>query len=146
MKMALKKYGKEAFTKEWLEFAENQEELNYLERMYVDEEWLARPDTYNIILGGTEGRKGPCTEEHKRKLSEAHKGLPPWNKGKHLTDEMKEKMSKAKKGIPKPNHHTNGIKVEVQVNGKMLEFGSKLHAHRELGHYWYKTYIWRVKQ
>lgn len=52
---AINKYGKEAFEKEWLEFAENAEELNYLERMYVNEEWLARPDTYNLILGGTGG-------------------------------------------------------------------------------------------
>lgn len=49
---AVKKYGKEAFSKEWLEFAENAEDLNYLERMYVDEEWLARPDTYNLAFGG----------------------------------------------------------------------------------------------
>ena len=47
MKKALNKYGKETFTKEWLEFADNAEDLNYLERMYVNEEWLERPDTLN---------------------------------------------------------------------------------------------------
>ena len=60
---AVKKYGKEAFTKEWLEFAENAEDLNYLERMYVDEEWIARPDTYNLKLGGY----GGFTEEARLK-------------------------------------------------------------------------------
>lgn len=49
---AVKKYGKDAFKKEWLEFAENAEDLAYLERMYLDEEWLARPDTYNLAFGG----------------------------------------------------------------------------------------------
>lgn len=53
IKLAIRKYGEEAFTKEWLEFAENAEDLNYLERMYVNEEWLARPDTYNLVLGGS---------------------------------------------------------------------------------------------
>ena len=55
MQHAIKKYGEEAFEKQWLEFAENAEDLNYLERMYVDEEWLARPDTYNLKLGGDGG-------------------------------------------------------------------------------------------
>lgn len=62
---------------------------------------MDRSDTYNIILGGQEmGRKGPLTDEHKRKLSESHKGKPPWNKGKRLSDEYKCKLSDAHKGKP----------------------------------------------
>lgn len=33
---ALKKYGVENFRKEWLMFCEDEEELNYMERVYVD--------------------------------------------------------------------------------------------------------------
>ena len=94
---AIKKYGKEAFTKEWLEFAENAEDLNYLERMYVDEEWLAKPDTYNLTLGGVSHRefskstkelisentkKAMADPKVKAKCSKAKKGKTPWNKGK----------------------------------------------------------------
>ena len=38
------------------------------------------------------------TEEHKRIISESHKGLTPWNKGKHLSEEDKRKKSIAHKG------------------------------------------------
>ena len=33
---ALKKYGVENFRKEWLMFCEDEEDLNYMERVYVD--------------------------------------------------------------------------------------------------------------
>ena len=38
--------------------------------------------------------------EHKRKISEAHKGKPAWNKGKsgYLSEEQKKKASEAHKG------------------------------------------------
>jgi hypothetical protein len=36
IKHALKKYGTENFRKEWLMFCEDEEELNYMERVYVD--------------------------------------------------------------------------------------------------------------
>lgn len=104
MKKALKKYVEDAFTKEWLEFAENAEDLNYLERMYVDEEWLSRTDTYNLVLGGsshpqpTSIRKRISTtlkghavsEEARKKMSEARKG-------RKLSNETKAKMSAAHK-------------------------------------------------
>lgn len=33
---AIKKYGKANFSKEWLMFCEDEEELNYMERVFVD--------------------------------------------------------------------------------------------------------------
>lgn len=108
IKNAVKKYGPDSFTKEWLEFAENAEDLNYLERIYVDEEWLARPDTYNLILGGTGGwgyvnaHELGKTEEVRRKKSESMKG-------KTHSHETKMKISKARKGQKSPmkgKHHS----------------------------------------
>lgn len=46
--------------------------------------------SYNITDGG-EGRKSPLSEEHKRKLSDSHKG-------KNLSKEWKNKIGKAHKG------------------------------------------------
>ena len=46
--------------------------------------------SYNITDGG-EGRKSPLSEEHKRKLSDSHKG-------KNLSKEWKSKIGKAHKG------------------------------------------------
>lgn len=36
LKQAIKKYGVENFRKEWLGFYEDLEELNYMERVFVD--------------------------------------------------------------------------------------------------------------
>ena len=35
LKYALQKYGKENFRKEWIMFCEDEEEMNYMERVYV---------------------------------------------------------------------------------------------------------------
>ena len=44
-------------------------------------------------------RKGkPKTEEHKKKIREAHKGKPGPNKGKKFSEEHKKKMREAHKG------------------------------------------------
>ena len=102
---ALKKYGKENFRKEWLMFCEDEEELNYMERVYVDQTWVDRSDTYNLNLGGIGGIKfgqhcKPHSEEHKRKISEACKGKPHEAcRGRPLSDEHRRKLSEAHKGI-----------------------------------------------
>lgn len=36
IKQALKKYGADNFRKEWLMFCEDEEEMNYMERVFVD--------------------------------------------------------------------------------------------------------------
>lgn len=36
LKRAIAKYGRENFRKEWLMFCEDADELNYMERVYVD--------------------------------------------------------------------------------------------------------------
>ena len=92
IKRAVKKYGKESFTKEWLEFAENPEDLNYLERTYVNEEWLARPDVYNISLGGDQMSLTASIVEKIREKA----------KGRRHTDEWKREMSKRLSGANNP--------------------------------------------
>lgn len=36
LRNAINKYGVENFSKEWLMFCEDEEEMNYMERVYVD--------------------------------------------------------------------------------------------------------------
>ena len=52
IKSAIKKYGKSNFRKEWIMFCESKWELDYMERVLVDETWISRPDTYNLVIGG----------------------------------------------------------------------------------------------
>ena len=53
-------------------------------------------DTRKKISESMKGKK--LSEEHRRKLSEAHKGKMTWNKGKHLSDDTRRKISESLKG------------------------------------------------
>lgn len=55
IKRAIEKYGIDKFTKEILYECNSLEEMNEKEAEIVDEEFVARLDTYNIKLGGQGG-------------------------------------------------------------------------------------------
>lgn len=52
MQQAVKEYGKKNFVRETIAVFETAEEAYFLESILVDEEFLARPDVYNMIVGG----------------------------------------------------------------------------------------------
>lgn len=91
LKCAIKKYGPQCFRKEWICFCEDKQELDYMERVFVDQTWIDRSDTYNLKLGGAGGSaKG------------TNKGRPSWIKGKHLPESAKKALSEARKGAGNP--------------------------------------------
>lgn len=93
LRLAFKKYGRQNFKKEILEYCEV-EKLDLREIYYID---LLNP-TYNIEPGGQ--RKGkPRSKEVGLAISKANKGRIPWNKGKTdiYSEEALAKMSKSKK-------------------------------------------------
>lgn len=55
LKRAIVKYGESSFSKEVLYDCSCEEEMYKTERAIVNEEFIARPDTYNIMLGGGGG-------------------------------------------------------------------------------------------
>ena len=57
LKNAQKKYGLENFTKTILFELQNEEEMNLLEKMVVNENFLKRDDVYNLNEGGDGGWK-----------------------------------------------------------------------------------------
>ena len=118
---ALEKYGKENFRKEWLMFCEDEEEMNYMERVFVDQTWIDRSDTYNLKIGGEGGwnyinnhglnrtpevlkkisiasAKRRHSEETKAKISQANTGRQSPFKGCKHSEETIKKMSAAHKG------------------------------------------------
>ena len=107
---AIKKYGKENFRKEWLMFCEDEEELNYMERVYVDQTWVDRSDTYNLNLGGDCQRH---SEQTRKKISLAQKGkkekYPSPMKGKRFSKEVRKHMSEAHKGYKQTDEHRKNI-------------------------------------
>jgi hypothetical protein len=52
LKEEIKKYGPDKFVREVLHIADNLEEVELLEALYVDKEFIKREDNYNISLGG----------------------------------------------------------------------------------------------
>jgi group I intron endonuclease len=119
LKRALKKYGIENFRKDILVFnISNKEYVDLLERVFIasEREKVGAENCYNIVDGGQGGSlKGrTCSEQSKRRMSEARKGkhlsdetkkkISEGNKGKHLSEQTKKRMSEAKKGCYKGKH------------------------------------------
>ena len=71
-----------------------------------------------VKLGELSARYGKkCSEETKRKMSEAKKGITPWNKGKkeNLSEETRKKMSDRMKSIPHLRKLSEAIKGRIWV-------------------------------
>ena len=117
IKGAIKKYGKENFTKEVIYVFDNEAEMNAKERELITEDFVNRKDTYNLGVGGEGGAhfKGKThgaymkeinsSTKHRKKIAEGLKrayasGHTVWNKGKtnQVSDITRKKMSDAKTG------------------------------------------------
>ena len=100
LKAAFEFYGLLVFTFEILEEVppcpDLDERLNALEKFYAEKHQSHNPDKgYNLMECG---RGHGHTEETKRRISEAKKGTPSWNKGKKSSPETIEKNKQAHLG------------------------------------------------
>jgi len=91
IKQAIVKYGIEHFTKSILYEYENKKDAYEKEKIIVDEHFVTRKDTYNLMEGGHGGKT--CS-------GETH---PAWGKissfyGKYHSDESRNKISMNRKG------------------------------------------------
>ena len=115
---AIEKYGLEKFTFHMEIDLKNQEEMDLLEEIVVNEDFLLREDVYNISKGG----KNPCmfgknnpffgkthSAEFCQKMSKIHKG-------KKLTEEHREKISKG--GKRRYEEHPEQLKKCATRTGK----------------------------
>jgi len=120
---AIKKYGRDNFTRVILCYGDSQEDLNELEELAVDMSVVNDPMSYNLMTGGGScGKRGKETRkkmseanknrspESRQKMSEANKNRSPEiykkisesNKGKVMSPGARQKISEAKKGKPSP--------------------------------------------
>ena len=160
-KKALKKYGKENFKREILEFCNSYIELLERESILVDEDWIKDKNNYNLKTGGQSS--GFLSEESKNKISETLKrrydngeivskrpfGIEPWNKNKKGTysEEYRNKISEGLKGREPWNKGlkgaqeawNKGLKLEPMTDeekekrSKTLKERWKTHKHHAIG-------------
>lgn len=119
---ALRKYGSENFEKILMENI-SEEQLDDLERDYIQKYNCICPNGYNLTYGGEGGRR---SEEAKRIISESCKGkkkrirtaehnkkIGESSKGRHwkmkMSEETKKKIGKANKG----KHHSEETKRKI---------------------------------
>lgn len=117
---AIKKYGKENFSKEILFVFETEQEMNDKEKELITEEFVRRPDTYNVGVGGEGGPhfKGRKHTEETLQLIRERSGQPMSDYTKQLLRENNKrtnasrgaKNSAALKGRPKSEEHKQKIR------------------------------------
>ncbi len=107
---AIKKYGKENFTREIVQYFSHQKYAYCLEAAIVTPELIDDPHCYNLKCGGIGGMKGyKMSDETKQKMSKSRKGQTSWCKGKHLSEETKKKISQSNTG-----KHGNRLSEEAK--------------------------------
>ena len=124
IRRAIKKYGKENFTKEIIVEGElSQEDLDRLEIFYIN----GLDPYYNIARGGQGGGSLGCkhTEETKKKLSEIAKNRKvPSRTGAVLSEETKERIRQAHTGL-KQSEATVNKRIEKCRGRKRSEEAKK---------------------
>ena len=141
---AIKKYGRENFKKDVIDFAATNEELCLKEIFWINFYNSQDPEIgYNIASGGFGGDTFTYNvnkEEIRQKNSDGHKGKDPWNKGKKgiYSEETKRKMSESKIGKPSWSkgktfseahcRHISETRIKKQIakGGNNPRFGSRL--------------------
>ena len=75
IKLAIKKYGRDNFKREYIKVCETPEEMYNLEAEIVNEDFVKQPDTYNMKTGGTGSwyHVNSDKEEHKKSTSKGGK-------------------------------------------------------------------------
>ena len=104
---AIKKYGKGNFIKTILQFFDNIDDLLLAEKTIVNEEFIARTDTYNIAIGGGFGSKerNGLSFKGRTHTPDARAKMSNSLKGRKLSDETRKKISDSGRGKAKTEEH-----------------------------------------
>jgi len=109
---AIKKYGKENFSRKIIAVANTKEELDNVEIKFIKEyDAVDSKDYYNINIGGGRSTTGiHWSEESRQKLSKTKTGIKIGN----MSEEGKQNMSDAHKGL----HHSEETKRKIGEGNK----------------------------
>lgn len=112
LRYAIRKYGKENFELEIIEFFLNRELLVEAEKQIITEEVIRDKNSYNISYGGSGGIHN---EAHKKKMRE---GSSNYQKEKWKDGEYRDKISNMLRNNMKRNHELNKIKYDTFTGKK----------------------------
>lgn len=140
LKAAIRKYGKENFTKTLLKECMSREKLLQEEKELVTQNLVESADCYNLWPGGQAGPVGiHFSEEHRKHLSES-------GKGKHgkgvprgpVSEETRRKLSDFWKGKPKPVEQVRKVVETRKRNGsyKKSDEWKELNRQRSTNRCW----------
>jgi len=117
IKNAIKKYGKENFTKEVLQEVDDIEELKNAEERWISFFGFPTNELMYNVTGGREGAKGyKHTKKTKDKMS---KNSSKYWKNKKFSEKTKNKISNAMRGNKNHfygKHHTEESKEKISIN------------------------------
>ncbi len=116
LKNAIKKYGKENFKKEILEFFPSKQKSFDAQEKYIQQYNTLYPNGYNLSPSGGLQCSPGWSEESKKKISLSKKGKPSNNKGRSLSKEAKEKIKNSKLGKTHSKEHN--INIGKSLKGK----------------------------
>ena len=135
---AIKKHGRENFTKEVLCICTNSESMYFMEKVFVGPEQVADKMCYNLKEGGFGG--SGYSEESKKKISESLRGrkhteeskrkMSDALRGKKHSEETKRKIGEASRNISEETKRTisaklKGIKRSDETKRRMSEAQNK---------------------
>lgn len=130
LKAAIKKYGRKAFKKEILIFANGSISLNFLEKCLVPLWWAELPTNYNLLEGGGNGAR--MTAEARKKISMGRKGKKygpmPESQRLAMSARMRGKQPAHLVKLVKENHPRLGKTHTPETKAKMAaaKLGKKM--------------------
>jgi group I intron endonuclease len=99
---AIRKHGVESFDRKTIDYAESEDEINVLEKLYIGIFQSYRPENgYNLTHGGDGTIPNEATIQRMKERA-------PW-KNKKMPLEIRQKMSASRKGIKFSNEHKQRI-------------------------------------
>lgn len=121
---AIKKHGKESFTKEVLYIFDNEDEMNNKEKELITEEFVNRSDTYNLGVGGEGGPhfKGKKhSEETIAKIRKAAKAQKRTQFSEEARRKIGEATSKRQRGKNNHNYGKMWIYSDIEKENKIIK-------------------------
>jgi len=113
LQRAISKYGQDKFKREVLFECANRDEMNKLEAEIVDEDFIARLDTYNLVLGGCGGTQHMNGVNHNNRNNHRRTGFL-----KHLD-----------RGDPNPSHTARAQYSPAQKEALYRKISNSMKVH-----------------